>query len=158
MAKRKRTLKTLKRLTDEQFSKYIRYKDADANGYSTCITCNKALHVTKLQCGHFASRKYAVTRWEPDNVAPQCVACNIFAQGEQWIFGQAIDRNKPGRAAELMQQAHRGGTLSYADIEQLYKRYKILAAIEACPRNVASDSQAMGQHQGAKDAKDKAIE
>tara|TARA_R110000851_G_scaffold10361_1_gene37451 strand:+ start:476 stop:649 length:174 start_codon:yes stop_codon:yes gene_type:complete len=57
-----------------------------------------------------------------------------------------------------MQQAHGGGKLSYSDIEQLYKKYKILAAIEACSRNVASDSQAMGQHQGVKGTTDKAIE
>tara|TARA_R110000782_G_C14603190_1_gene391272 strand:- start:148 stop:624 length:477 start_codon:yes stop_codon:yes gene_type:complete len=156
MAKRKRTLKTLKRLTDEQFSKYIRYKGADADGYSTCITCNKALHVTKLQCGHFVSRRYAVTRYEPDNVASQCVACNIFNQGEQWLFGQAIDRKKPGRAAELMQRAHRGGALSYADIEQLYQRYKVLAAIEASTRNVEGNSQAMEENKGAEKAKDAA--
>ena len=30
------------------------------------------------------------TRWHTDNVKPQCVKCNIYSQGEQFKFSQAL--------------------------------------------------------------------
>ena len=59
---------------------------------------------TRLQCGHFVSRRHNVHRWdiEAGNCLPQCVACNRFDQGRQWAMGQAIDKaHGPGRAAWL---------------------------------------------------------
>ena len=45
------------------------------------------------------------TRWDEDNVRPQCYSCNITDQGRQWRFGQVIDREYPGRATEIMEKA-----------------------------------------------------
>ena len=45
------------------------------------------------------------TRWDEDNVRPQCYTCNITDQGRQWRFGQALDREQQGRAAEIMEKS-----------------------------------------------------
>jgi len=80
--KRKNLIKKL----DAVFSKYIRLRDADTEGYCRCSTCGEVHHWTKIQAGHFISRKHYSTRWNEDNVHAQCVACNVFRYGEQYKF------------------------------------------------------------------------
>ena len=58
------------------FQKYRRYLLADGNGYATCISCGKVGHVSKMDGGHYESRKNKATELEPDNVWPQCKYCN----------------------------------------------------------------------------------
>jgi len=80
--KRKNLIKKL----DAVFSKYIRLRDADTEGYCRCSTCGEVHHWTKIQAGHFISRKHYATRWNEENVHAQCVACNVFRYGEQYKF------------------------------------------------------------------------
>ena len=128
----------MKKKVDNVFSKYIRYKAADANGYADCYTCGQSLHVTELHCGHFASRKYMAVRWEPDNVAPQCYACNIHGHGEQWLFGRNIDLQKPGRAAEIMQRAKQGRSYKVGELRDLYEHYEKAANEQAQGKKVTT--------------------
>tara|TARA_R100001463_G_scaffold11352_1_gene31814 strand:+ start:3696 stop:4112 length:417 start_codon:yes stop_codon:yes gene_type:complete len=92
--KRKKSL-TRKRLIhklDTVFSLYIRLKNADHGGFCKCYTCDRKYHWKKIHCGHFMSRKNFSTRWEEDNVATQCVGCNLFKHGEQYIFGLKLGK------------------------------------------------------------------
>ena len=116
-----------KKKLDEWFSKYVRWSEADEDGYCKCVTCGKAHHVTKLQAGHFVSRRYGIHRWEPDNVRPQCVACNIYGQGEQYLFAQAIDRKRPGRAAELMRTKDTPRKYTVGELRNSFEHYRTLA-------------------------------
>lgn len=136
--KKKLTHAQLKKKVDEWFSKYIRWQAADENGYANCFTCGKSLHVTQLQAGHFVSRRYAVHRWEPDNVRPQCVADNIFGQGEQWIFGRNIDMQQPGRAEELMRTKDTPRKYTIAELRNLYDYYRTESLRIAERKNVTT--------------------
>jgi len=78
--------KIVKKL-DVIFSQYIRLKYSDNQGMANCFTCGKRDHWKKLQCGHFQSRKNYSTRWEEDNCRVQCLGCNMFKSGEQYVFG-----------------------------------------------------------------------
>lgn len=81
--KRKRVKKrNLKKELDSVFSTWVRL------GATHCYTCGKASD--KLQCGHFVSRTYLATRWEPDNCRPQCVGCNIFGAGKPLDFEERL--------------------------------------------------------------------
>ena len=51
-----------------------------------CVTCNKQFHWKNIQAGHFMSRKHYSTRWNENNVKPQCVGCNMFKSGEQYKY------------------------------------------------------------------------
>ena len=42
------------------------------------------------------------TRWDEDNVRPQCYGCNITNQGQQWLFGRYLDCERAGKAEEVM--------------------------------------------------------
>jgi 5-methylcytosine-specific restriction endonuclease McrA len=83
---RKPSRKNLIKRLDTVFSKYIRLRDADTEGYCRCSTCGEVHHWTKIQAGHFISRKHYATRWNEENVHAQCVACNVFRYGEQYKF------------------------------------------------------------------------
>jgi len=87
--KRKNLIKKL----DAVFSKYIRLRDADQEGYCRCATCGEKTHWTKIQAGHFISRKHYATRWDERNVHAQCVACNVFKYGEQYKYSLYLGEN-----------------------------------------------------------------
>ena len=89
MAKKITRSKLVKQL-DSVFSQYIRKKDAVDN-IATCFTCGKKDHWKKLQNGHFQSRRHYATRWDEINCQVQCAGCNVFKQGEQFIFSQNLD-------------------------------------------------------------------
>lgn len=95
--------KPLTKKLDEVFSKYIRQRGMDINGFNECFTCGYYLHWSKLQCGHFQSRRHMSTRWDECNCEPQCMACNIFRQGEQFKFGKNIDLKHGEGTAELLE-------------------------------------------------------
>ena len=81
----------LKKKLDAIFSKYIRWYYADANGYVECYTCGVTKPVKEMQCGHFQSRRHYATRWHTDNCRVQCQKCNIWEQGQQFIFGNKLN-------------------------------------------------------------------
>ena len=106
--KRKNLIKKL----DAVFSKYIRLRDADQEGYCRCATCGEKTHWTKIQAGHFISRKHYATRWDERNVHAQCVACNVFRYGEQYKYSLYLGDNL---SKELYDKSL--GVAKFTDIE-----------------------------------------
>tara|TARA_R110002050_G_scaffold105546_1_gene215288 strand:+ start:1943 stop:2353 length:411 start_codon:yes stop_codon:yes gene_type:complete len=115
----------LKKELDKWFSLYIRLRGADDNGNNQCCTCGTVDNWKKLQCGHFVSRKHLATRFHEMNCFPQCVSCNIFKYGEQWKFGQFLDRNLgEGVSEELVILGHTILKISRIDYEEKITYYK----------------------------------
>jgi hypothetical protein len=81
--------KSLVEKLDKVFSIYIRRRYA-INDIAKCVTCGKEDHWSKLQCGHFMSRKHLSTRWNEDNCQVQCAGCNVFRYGEQYLYSQYL--------------------------------------------------------------------
>jgi len=126
MAKKLTRSKLVKKL-DAVFSQYIRLKDADEFGNATCFTCGKVDHWKKLQNGHFQSRKHYATRWDEMNCQVQCVSCNMFKGGEQFLFGKYLDeRFYVGLSDTMFFKAKE--TVKFADfeIEEMILKYKDL--------------------------------
>ena len=87
------TLASLKRKADTAFSVYIRTQDIDRNGTTECITCGVRRRWQDMQAGHFISRSYLSTRFDPRNCHVQCPGCNGPAQGripEQVVYLESI--------------------------------------------------------------------
>jgi hypothetical protein len=120
---------TLVKKADAIFSKFIRQRNADANGMTECFTCGKQGHWKKLQCGHFMSRRHYSTRWSEDNCQVQCAGCNVFRYGEQYTFGKNLDAHiKQGLAEEL-------NNLSSKTVK--YDNNDLLAIIDLYEKKVA---------------------
>ena len=66
---------TLKRDLDILFLKLFRLKNEPI-----CVTCNKHSDWSNgefgIQLSHFISRQHLATRWDFENVFPQCETCN----------------------------------------------------------------------------------
>ena len=124
MVKRSKVVKKL----DNIFSIYIRRRYA-VDDFVDCYTCGKTDHWKNLQCGHFQSRRYYSTRWDKLNCQVQCAKCNIFSQGEQYIFGQRLDQTYgEGTSNELMMKAKHLVKLSTNELEEMINVYKNLVA------------------------------
>tara|TARA_R100000655_G_scaffold68955_1_gene107198 strand:+ start:205 stop:588 length:384 start_codon:yes stop_codon:yes gene_type:complete len=116
--------KLVKKL-DQIFSKYIRWYYADANGYVECFTCGVTKPVKEMQCGHFQSRRHYATRWLSDNCRVQCVKCNMFEQGQQFIFGNKLKAEiGEDKFDEVIQLSKTSVKRTKQDYEDLIKYYK----------------------------------
>lgn len=70
----------------------MRLRDSDSKGMVRCITCGKREHWTKVDAGHFISRKFLAARWMGINVHGQCKGCNMQSGGQQWLYSKALER------------------------------------------------------------------
>ena len=106
MPKKKLSRSKIVKKLDILFSKYVRLSNADKNGFCTCVTCGTKLHWKNIQAGHFMSRKHYSTRWDENNVKPQCIGCNMFKQGEQYKYslflGKKISENLYTKSKEIV--------------------------------------------------------
>lgn len=89
--KKKPTRTTLTNRLDKVFSIYIRRRYGVV---AKCVTCGKEDHWKKMQAGHFMSRRHWSTRWNEDNVQVQCAKCNIWEQGQQYLFSNYLGEEK----------------------------------------------------------------
>lgn len=87
--------KRLQDVLDKVFSLFIRLRDTNKEGKAFCCTCGELKEWNQLQCGHFQSRRFMSTRYEPKNSSAQCIACNILFSGEQYKHGLFLN-NKWG--------------------------------------------------------------
>ena len=126
----KKTISKLKKELDKWFSLYIRLRDANEYGMCQCFTCGKVAHYKTggMQNGHFQSRKHLATRFSEDgNCEVQCIKCNIFGSGEQYLFSIRLDEKYgEGRAEELEQLARTTLKISRAEYEEKISYYKSL--------------------------------
>ena len=124
MAKKKITRSKIIKKLHSIFSQYIRLKDSE-NEYATCFTCGKSDHWKKLQNGHFQSRRHYSTRWDEVNCQVQCAGCNVFSQGEQFIFSKNLDlKYGKGTAENLQIQAGQIIKLSDSELQEMIKDYE----------------------------------
>lgn len=120
MPKKDISRKKLVSKLDTIFSRYIRLKDADSNGNCSCFTCGNIYHWKKIQGGHFQSRRHYSTRWCELNVKTQCAKCNLFSQGEQYIFGIKLGKEV---ANKLYLQSKKTVKLSNIDLLEMIDDY-----------------------------------
>ena len=126
--KKKPTRSKIVKKLDAEFSRYIRLKYADHNGYVKCYTCDRVKHYKdSMQCGHFLSRRFYATRWSEDNCRPQCYGCNCHAQGRQYEY--ALNLNKEygyNIAEELLQISREMVKISTPELLEKIEYYKVL--------------------------------
>ena len=118
-------MKKLQSEADRLFSLLVRQDAANSEGIVQCDTCGNFMEWRKSQCGHFMSRRHNSTRFDRLNVAPQCVKCNIFSQGEQMQFAEYIDNlHGEGTAKSLLQKSKMQCKRSDIDYQWLIEEFK----------------------------------
>lgn len=128
--KRKVGIAQLKKKADKEFSLYVRYRDSWFNPTThtwegECITCGAIKPVKEAQAGHFVSRAKNITRFNEQNVNLQCVGCNMFKAGEQYLYSKALDlKYGDGTADELMQMRFTTHKLTITELEEIIEDSK----------------------------------
>ena len=117
---RKPSRKTIVNKLDKVFSEYIRRRYTK-NNIAECVTCGKKDHWKNLQAGHFMSRKHYATRWDEENVEVQCMACNVYRYGEQYLFAKHLGQEK---ADELLAKSRTMVKLKDWELQDMIEIYK----------------------------------
>lgn len=113
----------------DQFSIYIRVRDADEKGMCKCITTGKPVHWTKADCGHGIGRQHRATKYHEQNNHAQSRKHNRFEEGRKDLYSKEVDkRYGPGtwNRLEVLSKT----TLkefSKEEIDRLASHYKSLA-------------------------------
>ena len=120
MAKKK-TLKYWKTKIDKVFHEYIRRRDVNDNGYGKCISCDKAIHFSESDAGHFISRGAMATRYDERNVNLQCRKCNRFEYGRQFEYSLKIGTEL---AEQLLQDSRQLYKLSDPEYMEVFEKFR----------------------------------
>lgn len=102
---------------DAVFSRYIRLKYSDKDGNCRCISCGRVLPWREIQNGHYMSRRYMSTRFAEDNCRPQCVACNIFNQGNIQMYRRGLIAQIGEKRVDIIEARARTETRKYSSFE-----------------------------------------
>tara|TARA_B110001454_G_C12445070_1_gene319606 strand:- start:213 stop:599 length:387 start_codon:yes stop_codon:yes gene_type:complete len=122
----KKSRKSIVKRLDTVFSLYIRLKNSDENGFCKCISCQKIQHYKEVDAGHFISRRHMSTRYDVDNVFPQCRYCNRYVAGNQWLYSQALEKIKKNLPEKLYLKSKQTVKYSNDDLESLISYYNNL--------------------------------
>ena len=124
----KKTISKLKKELDKYFSLFIRLRSANEYGMVQCFTCGIVRgYKDGMQNGHFQSRKHMATRFDEENCQVQCLKCNIFDSGQQYLFSLRLDEKYgEGTAEELEYLARTIHKVSRVEYEEQISYYKNL--------------------------------
>ena len=101
----------------------------EANGeYVRCISCNKLIHVSEADGGHFENRRNRVTELLPENVHAQCRNCNRFHEGNIVAYRAGIAHKYGVKYLERLENiilASKGGEEAYSKLSPEDKRLTV---------------------------------
>tara|TARA_R110000764_G_scaffold227080_1_gene317032 strand:+ start:192 stop:569 length:378 start_codon:yes stop_codon:yes gene_type:complete len=116
---KKASRKTIVKKLDTIFSIYIRRRYSK-DDISECVTCGKQDHWKSLQAGHFMSRKHYSTRWDEENVEVQCMGCNVYRSGEQYLFAKYLGENKADKLLIKSRQIKKFTDIELIELIDIY--------------------------------------
>ena len=118
--KRKRIAKL-----DRVFSKYIRLRDTDENGYFQCPTCGKFKSWKSADCSHYWSRSHKATRWDEDNCCVECSHCNRYDSSHLDGLGKHLKKKLGEQGFDLLNWKHNQVfKMTEFELAQIIKEYE----------------------------------
>lgn len=124
-AKRK-SLSYYKKKCWKVFSEWVRRKDADENGMTSCYSCGRVKHYKELQAGHLIPKSLGLSMYfEERAVRPQCYHCNINLSGNTIPFSfKIVKEYGAGILEELEALSRTSVKYSIPDYEEMIERYQ----------------------------------
>jgi hypothetical protein len=110
---------------DTVFSTWVRSSGADHAGRAACYTCGKVQPWKEMDAGHFQTRMKYSTRWDEQNVKPQCKHCNMTNGGHQYEFALQLDRDYgPGTAEQVLRRSNELRKFSSKELQEMTALYR----------------------------------
>jgi len=88
---KEKSYKTLRRILDNTFAKFIKARDSDDNHFK-CISCGQTKPLDQFNAGHYFSRGELSIRWDEKNVNGQCISCNKWKSGNIQGYEKGIKK------------------------------------------------------------------
>jgi len=112
----------------DEFSKYIRLRDAKGSESAICCTCGKTYNAFGLGCmqaGHYVPGRRNAYLFEEHNCHAQCYVCNTTFKGRPIEYREFMDRTY-GKKDRKRIEALRFVTIKYspAELEAIRDKYK----------------------------------
>ena len=114
------------------FSEYIRRKDADDEGYNSCVTCGRTKQWKELDCGHYRPNTERSKTlggnelwYDERNFGPQCISCNRFKGGMQADWSVRLVNQYGYKVLEELRDLR--NTLrkwTQEELDELHQKYK----------------------------------
>lgn len=110
---------------DTAFSIWTRKSGADHTGRAECYTCGVRKQYMEMDAGHFQTRAKYATRWDVQNVKPQCKHCNMTNGGHQYEFALHLDREYgPGTADAVVARSNQPARFTTATLVEMTEMYR----------------------------------
>lgn len=91
---------------DRVVSRYVRLAAMGKDHKCDCYTCGVRKEWTKMQAGHFISRKHLSLRWNTTyNIKVQCNDCNVCKHGNLEVYIENLEKEQPGIVEYLKEQS-----------------------------------------------------
>jgi len=109
--------------TRRWYSKFIRLRDSDSNGYIHCVTCGQPIPWKEAHSGHFIHG----LDWIEDNEHGQCLSCNYYKSVGDIYALWMIDNFGRERVDELyrLKAENRKYTLDELEEKLVYYKRKV---------------------------------
>ena len=137
MAKKKRKKKSTKKKLKDQawklFSRYVRLRDSDDEGFCNCVTCGVKDYWKNMQAGHAIGGRTNALLFDEEIVNAQCRACNIFRGGQYEKYAIVmIDRHGLDKYRQMVNKKHEIKRFTEKELYELVQKFKELGdALEA---------------------------
>ena len=102
----KKTIPQLQNTLWPIFAMYIKKTHSADGEWCNCFTCDKPIQIGSHDChaGHFISRAYSPTKYDEDNVRPQCGGCNGYGNGKPIEFERRLKLEIGAERVELLKR------------------------------------------------------
>lgn len=117
-------LSTVEEDLDTIFSRFIRLRDCDENGYISCYCCGAVYYWTECECMHFVPRIHKNTRYSEDNCHGGCSTCNgPVMRGNLKAYGEHLEKDRAGTVEGLEEQARAPYKYDIPELKELIAYY-----------------------------------
>lgn len=116
---KKKTNAKLKKELWKVFAQYVKGRDK-----GTCFTCGRRSSGQGLHAGHFIPKAAGglALYFHEDNVKAQCASCNLFLEGNHYVFGQKLGEEKVAELYNLKQKVTKWTAQDFEDKIAEYKK------------------------------------
>jgi len=119
--KKLRKIKALKDEAWKWWSIHIRQEGMDDQGFNICYTCDKRVHWSEGNAGHYRHDAYD---YDPQNVKFQCVFCNLGESGRSDMFYLHLVKDYGVKEAERLLRRKKWNGYTRAEHQAIIEKYK----------------------------------
>jgi hypothetical protein len=107
------------------FSRYIRLKDADWKGFTTCFTCDKYEDFRLVDAGHYLPKagNSDALYFSELNVHVQCVNCNRLLDGNVKVYKERLIKKYGEGVILQLNLLRRSPPYTTQDYKQMIDKY-----------------------------------